>query len=334
MKQVVRFASTGGGRVAYSVVGSGPPLVILLGWVSHLGLMWDTPSHRRFVERLARDHTVIRYDKLGCGLSDRSRDAFTLESELDVLSALVDHLGLRRFALLGCCDGGQVAASYAASEPAAVSSLLVYGSCARGADLAPAPVRESVLSLVRAHWGLASRVLADIWFPDAPPETTDSFARVQRGAASAEMAADLLEMFYRFDVDEILPAVRVPTLVLHRRGSRAVPFELGRQLAARIPGAQLSALDGRMQPIDAENEDESAAAVASFLRAPAADGQRLTNRERQVVDHIVQGSTNSDIARLLGVSVRTVDTHVEHVRRKLGLRARTQIAVWGSQQPR
>jgi pimeloyl-ACP methyl ester carboxylesterase/DNA-binding CsgD family transcriptional regulator len=361
MRPAVRFLTTGsagGGRVAYSVAGSGPPLVYLSGWVSHLGLGWDTPSHRRFVGALARDHTVIRYDKLGCGLSDRSRTDFTLASELDVLAALIGHLGLRTYSLLGCCDGGQVAAAHAAANPDPVSSLVVYGSCARGADLASAPVQESLLSLVRAHWGLGSRVLADIWYPDAPPETTNAFARLQRNAATAEMAASLLAMFYSFDVDALLPSIRVPTLVLHRRGSRAVPFELGRQLAARIPNAQLSALDGRMQPIDAEREDEVAAAIGAFRgslshRPPSPSDRSssdptdsspsdltdrpvsvLTDREQQVVDLIVDGSTNPDIARALGVSVRTVDAHVEHVRRKLGLRARTQIAVWGSRRRR
>src|SRR5436305_8619304 len=110
MRQVVRFAATPAGRVAYSVTGSGPPLLCLLGWVSHLELMWENPEHRRFVEALAREHTVIRFDKLGCGLSDRARTDFTMESELAVLQALIMDLGLERFALFGSCEGGQVAA--------------------------------------------------------------------------------------------------------------------------------------------------------------------------------------------------------------------------------
>ncbi|MEV4170734.1 alpha/beta fold hydrolase [Nonomuraea sp. NPDC049709] len=338
MKQVVRFASTPGGRIAYSVVGSGPPIVYLLGWVSHLGLAWEMPSHRRFVEALAQDHTVIRYDKLGCGLSDRPREAFTLESELETLDALIGHLGLKRYTIFGSCEGGQVAAAHAVRNPDAVASLLVYGSCARGGDLAPDPVKRSILSLIGAHWGMGSRVLADIWFPGAPAEVTDMFARVQRAAATAEMAAALLDMFYRIDVADILPAIRVPTLVLHRRGSRAVPFELGRELASLIPGAQLVALEGRMQPIYFEGEDIAAATILSFLRDRAggtgrlSTDPRLTDRELQVVAHIAEGLTNAEIARLLGVSVRTVDAHVEHVRTKLGVRSRAQMAVWVSEQ--
>src|SRR5436305_1169453 len=98
MRQVVRFAATPAGRVAYSVTGSGPLLLCLLGWVSHLGMMWEDREHRRFVEALAREHTVIRFDKLGCGLSDQARTDFTMESELTVLESLVEHLGLKRFA--------------------------------------------------------------------------------------------------------------------------------------------------------------------------------------------------------------------------------------------
>ena len=343
MKQVVQFVPTPGGRVAYSVLGSGPPLVCLFGWVSHLGLMWDLPQYRQFVEALAREHTVIRYDRLGCGLSDRAGQADCLESELDVLRALVTHLGLRRFGLFGSCDGGQVAAAYAAAATDEVSALLLYGSCARGADLAPEPVRRSVLEMVRAHWGLGSRVLSDIWLPDAPASTIDWFARFQRAAADGATAAALLDLFYRMDVTASLSKVRAPTLVVHRRHSRAVRFELGRRLASLIPGAQMSALDGRMQAIYAEGGQEGAAVVSTFFDAhaeqpePAAEparpdpaGRPLTGREREVVAHLISGSTNVEIGRALGVSVRTVDAHVEHVRAKLGLRTRTQIAVWGS----
>lgn len=334
MEQVVRFAGTPAGRVAYSVTGNGPPLVCALGWVSHLGVMWEDPAHRRFIEGLAREHTVIRYDKVGCGLSDRGRTDLTLESELAALTGLVEHLGFARFALLGSCDSGQVAAAYAVRHPELLSSLIVYGSCARGADLIPDEVRRSVLALVRAHWGLGSRMLADIWFPGAAPEQAAMFARLQREAASADMAASLLDMFYRFDVADLLPKVDVPTLVAHRRGSRAVRFELGREVASLIPGAQLAGLDGRMQPIYAEGTDAAVSTVLSFLRdqrgakGPRVGGGPLTARELQVADLIAEGFTNADIARDLGVSVRTVDTHVEHVRTKLGVRARSQIAVW------
>jgi pimeloyl-ACP methyl ester carboxylesterase/DNA-binding CsgD family transcriptional regulator len=305
--------------------------------------MWEYREHRRFVEALAREYTVIRFDKIGCGLSDRDRTEFTMESELAVLDALVEHLGLARFALFGSCEGGQVAAAYAATHPDVVSSLIVYGSCVRGRDLAPDDVRRSILALVRAHWGLGSRVLADIWFPAASPDVTAMFARVQRAAASADTAASLLEMFYRFDVAEVLPAIRVPTLVVHRKGSRAVRFELGRELATLIPGAQLTALAGRMQPIYAEGTEAAAAAVLSFLREQSRGrtgttgsdtaGARLTARELQVADLIADGLTNAEIARTLGVSVRTVDTHTENVRTKLGVRARAQIAVWARLAP-
>jgi DNA-binding CsgD family transcriptional regulator len=229
-----------------------------------------------------------------------------------------------------------VAAAHAAGNPDAVTSLVMYGTCARGSDLAADAVRSSLLSLVRAHWGLGSRVLADIWFPGAPVELTEWFARFQRTAATAEMAADLLELFYRIDVADLLPTIRVPTLVLHRRGSRAVRFELGREVASLVPGAQLTALEGRMQPIYAEGEQVAATTVLSFLRnhgagtVHATASRELTDRQLQVVALIVEGATNPEIARILGVSVRTVDAHLEHVRARLGVHTRTQIAVWAS----
>jgi pimeloyl-ACP methyl ester carboxylesterase/DNA-binding CsgD family transcriptional regulator len=337
-EDVIRFVGTGSGQIAYSAVGSGPPLVYIPGWVSHLGLLWEMPAHRWFVETLAQHYTVIQYDKLGCGLSDRSRAIFTLESELEVLETLVGHLRLKRHVLFGSCDGGQVAAAYTTRHPDTVTSLLIYGSCARGGDLAPDPVKRSVLSLVRAHWGLGSRVLADIWFPGASAQTTEWFAQFQRAAATAEMAASLLELFHHTDVADMLPMIRVPTLVVHRRGSRAVRFELGREVASLIPDARLCALEGRMQPIYAEGVDAAAASILSFLRDQAGDagnaapGGGLTDRQSQVVSLIMEGATNADIAQLLGVSVRTVDAHVEHIRTRLDLRTRTQIAVWACQQ--
>jgi len=261
----VRFAATPAGQVAYSVTGSGPPLVCVFGWISHLDLMWENQRHRRFAEALGQEHTVIRYDRIGCGLSERSRTESTMESELAVLEALVEELGLDRFALFGSCEGGQIAATWAARHPDRLRALIVYGSCARGADLAPPQVRRSVLDLVRTHWGLGSRMLADIWFPDAPPELTTMFARMQRAAATAETAAALLEMFYQFDVTAVLPTIRTPSLVMHRRGSRAVRFALGREMAALIPGARLAALDGRMQPVDAEDPVVAARTILAFL---------------------------------------------------------------------
>lgn len=263
---MVRFADTPAGRVAYTVTGSGPPLVCLFGWVSHLGLMSENPEHRGFVEVLAREYTVIEYDKLGCGLSDRERTDFTVDFELTVLKALVAHLGLERFAMFGSCEGGQVALAYAATHPDVLSSLIVHGSCARGRDLTSDQVKQSVLALVRAHWGLGSRVLADIWLPDASAPLTEAFARLQRAAATADTAAALLDMFYRSDVTDLLPAIRVPTLVAHRRGSRAVRFELGRELAALVPGARFVGLAGRMQPIYAEGGVAAASTLLSFLR--------------------------------------------------------------------
>jgi DNA-binding NarL/FixJ family response regulator len=141
--------------------------------------------------------------------------------------------------------------------------------------------------------------------------------------------------FYGIEVGDELAEIRVPTLVLHRRGGRAVRFELGRELAALIPGAQLATLEGRLQPIYAEGEDIAAATILAFLhdqvgRAPS--GATLTEREMQVATLIAEGLTNKEIGRVLGVSVRTVDAHVEHARAKLGMRARTQIAVWARAQ--
>ncbi len=103
------FTTTGGARIAYATLGAGPPFVYLPPFLSHIELMWEAPAYRAFNEALAADFTLVRYDRFGCGLSDRDRDDFSIAVDVDVLAEMVDHLRLRRFALLGFSAGALVA---------------------------------------------------------------------------------------------------------------------------------------------------------------------------------------------------------------------------------
>jgi pimeloyl-ACP methyl ester carboxylesterase len=244
--QQIRFCRTDGGRVAYAVVGEGPALVLAGWWVSHLEVDWERPDFRAFVEALAERHTVVRYDPLGTGLSDRDTPdpAMGLERELATLTAVLDAAGHGRAAVLGVSSGGGVSAAFAARNPDRVDALVLYGSYARGDGIATPGVRDAVLTAVRSHWGVGSRLLADVFMPRASAEELAAFARFRREAASAEVAAKQLEYVYSADVRDELAGVRAPTLVLHRRRDRAIPAEQGRELAAGIPGARLTMLDG------------------------------------------------------------------------------------------
>ena len=174
------------------------------------------------------------------GLSDRTgpppadRDA-----EVAVLAGVIDAVGADRVNLLGASSGCPVAATYAADHPDRADRLVLYGGYARGADIASPAAREQMVALVEAHWGLGSRVLADVFLPGANARQREAFAKFQRRSAPRELAAQALRSVYDLDVTDRLASVRCPTLVLHRRGDRAIPFALGRDLAERVPRARL-----------------------------------------------------------------------------------------------
>jgi pimeloyl-ACP methyl ester carboxylesterase len=214
--------------------------------VSHLELDWDSEPYRRFWEGLAEGYSLIRYDRLGVGMSDRTvgRSDLTLDGEVAMLRALVDELELERVSLIGGSSGSCTAVAFAAAFPERVERLVLYGSYPNGAEIASPDVADAILAAVRAHWGLGSRLLGDIFLGGASPAEHERFARFQREAASAETAADLLGLVYRLDVRAQLPLVRSPTLVVHRRADRAVPYRLGREVATAIPGATFVPLQG------------------------------------------------------------------------------------------
>ena len=270
-EQELRFLELDGARVAYATLGSGPALLVPALWASHLERDWSLAEYREFFSELARDHTVIRYDRLGTGLSDRDIDpaGFGVELELRTLEALVAAFGLDEVALLGLSFGGCSAAAFAARRPELVSSLALVGAFARGADIAAADLREAIVATVRAHWGAGSRMMADVWIPGADAATREHFVELQRASASPELAAALLEAVYRTDVRDLLPRIAAPTLVLHRRNDRAMPFALGREVAALIPGARLVALEGDVHLPWLGDGAAVLDALVAFLGGPA-----------------------------------------------------------------
>ncbi|MGY2875629.1 pimeloyl-ACP methyl ester carboxylesterase/DNA-binding CsgD family transcriptional regulator [Marmoricola sp. URHA0025 HA25] len=331
--QVVRHAAINGRDVAYCVVGDGPPLVIGGWWCSHLVLNWQDPAFRDYVSRLARHHTVVRYDQPGRGASEPDGDAPTdLGHETAVVLGLFDELGLDRADVLGASSGGGVAAGFAAAHPARVSHLVLYGAFAYGAEIAPASARQAMLEAVAGHWGLGSRLLADVFVPGASSAERDQFAVFQRQSARREQAHDALAATYELDVREVLSRINVPTTVLHRRDDRAVPFALGVDVAKRMPHATFLALEG---------EDHfpwlgDAGAVADATlrglghhvptRSPAPGPQDLTEREREILALVAKGLTDAQIGERLVLSPHTVHRHVANARVKLGVRSRAAAA--------
>jgi pimeloyl-ACP methyl ester carboxylesterase/DNA-binding CsgD family transcriptional regulator len=315
--------------VAYSATGAGPPLLMDSGWITDLRGQLELCSFGAFLERLAERFTVIRYDKPGCGLSDRKGDIdLSFDGQVAAALGVVDALGARRFCLFGASQGGQLAAAIAARHPDRVEALALYGACASGTDLAPAEVRESIVALVRAHWGLGLKALTGAFVTDPTAEDLAGFTKFQRASASAAVAAELLDVYYHTDIRDLLPAIKAPTVVVHREADRGTRFELGREVAALIPDATLIPLPGSSHLFYHGEWLAVAEAVLGFLAERAGGGPRLTPRELQVAGLVAEGLTNQAIASRLSVAPRTAEAHVENIRRKLEVNSRAQIAAW------
>jgi pimeloyl-ACP methyl ester carboxylesterase len=321
-----------GTNVAYAAAGGGPPLLFIGGWLSHLEISWALPAERHLFEALAQGRTVLRYDRPGCGLSDRpAATGRSLEAELDTVAAVLAAAGVERFDVMGSSLGAPVAIEWAARHPGTVDRLVLYGGWARGADIAPAPVREHIVGLVRSHWGLGADVLTDIFAPDAPAGTRAALATYQRHASSAAVAAQLLALCYRIDVTGSLEKVRAPTLVLHREHDRAAPTGQARLIAAGIPAAQVRILPGRSHMPYIGDADALISVIRDFLGLRALGrtaAPRLTTRQGEVAALITQGLTNREIGARLGIDERSAEGHVERIRIRLGVRSRAQIAAW------
>lgn len=339
-EQEIRFTEEGGRRIAWARTGKGPPLVLCGWWMSHLELNWRDPRFRAFVEALGRQRTVIRYDVPGSGVSaDGDAPAGTVDGEVAALAAVVEACGAPAVDVIAASSGAPVGIAFAAAQPERVGRLVVYGGYASGAGIADQRNREAMVGLIREHWGLGSRVLADVFMPGADGPEREAFVAFQRQAASGEQAASSLDAVYRFDVAARLGEVTTPAVVIHRREDRAIPFELGRDLAAALPGASFVALDGADHYPWLGDSD---AVLRAWLVALGIDGTavvgpepgadrapaeetvelELTSREIEVLTLVASGLSNREIAERLVLSPHTVHRHVANVRTKLGLPTR------------
>ncbi len=253
MRPETRYARSGDVNIAYQVVGEGPPdLVYVLGWVSHVELLWEEPASARFLERLASFSRLVLFDKRGTGLSDRVAEAElpTLEQRMDDVRAVMDAAGVERAALLGLSEGGPMCLLFAATYPERTAALVLMGAYARRlrADDYPfgaAPESyDTFLDEIRDHWG--GPVGLEVRAPSLAGDAAFAswWANYLRMSASPGAALALTRMNRDIDVRHVLPTIGVPTLVLHRVGDRSLPVEGSRYLAERIPGARLVEFPG------------------------------------------------------------------------------------------
>jgi DNA-binding winged helix-turn-helix (wHTH) protein/pimeloyl-ACP methyl ester carboxylesterase len=251
MGSATRYARSGDVNIAYQVIGDGPlDLVFVMGWVSHLEYFWTEPSFARFLRRLASFSRLILFDKRGTGLSDRVTALPTLEQRMDDVRAVMDAVGSERAALLGVSEGGPMCSLFAATYPEKTLALVMIGTYARrlhAPDYPWAPTveeREAFFEVIQRDWG--GPVGLDERAPSKrhDKDFRDWWATYIRMGASPGAALALTKMNADIDVRDVLPSVRVPTLVLHRTGDMCLKVDEGRYVATRIPGARFVELPG------------------------------------------------------------------------------------------
>jgi pimeloyl-ACP methyl ester carboxylesterase/DNA-binding winged helix-turn-helix (wHTH) protein len=249
VRQHIAFCRAGDGvRLAYAVAGEGPPLVRAANWMTHLGYDIESPVWRHWVTDLSRNHTFIRYDERGCGLSDWDATDFCFDDWVTDLESVVESLGLTRFPLLGVSQGGAVAVAYAAHHPERVSRLVLCGAYARGRAVRAIDEEEKRaaaldLDLARVGWGRDDpafrQVFAAQFQPDGTRADWAAFDQLQRRTTSPVNAVRFLEVFARIDVRDQASQLRCPALIMHSRDDHRVPLRFGEELAALIPDSRL-----------------------------------------------------------------------------------------------
>jgi pimeloyl-ACP methyl ester carboxylesterase len=251
LAQEITFCRTSDGvNLAMSAVGDGPPLVKAANWLNHLEYDWQSPIWSPILRRLAARFRLIRYDGRGNGLADREVADISFAAFCRDLETIVAALDLPRFVLLGLSQGAAIAVAYAVAHPDRVSRLILYGGYPQGRNrrgsVEDAAAAQTVLGMMRQGWGHADsafmRAFASLYLPNGSPEQIRWFAEMQKLTTSGEMAARLRTACDDIDVVELLPRLRVPTLVLHARDDHVVPVAQSRMLAAMIPGARFATL--------------------------------------------------------------------------------------------
>jgi class 3 adenylate cyclase len=281
-----RYASSGGIDIAYQVLGSGPiDLVVAGGWVTHLEAAWQQPRIAAFYRRLAAFSRLILFDKRGTGLSERFAvdRTPTLDERMDDVRAVMDAVGSQQAALLGISEGGAMSMLFSATYPERTRALILYGSYVRrvsgpGYDLGPTSEEwERTIDDLERQWGgpVALEMLAPSVADD--PVAADWWAGYLRLGASPRIGAEILRINAQIDVRPILPAIRAPTLVLHRTGDRALPLAMGRYLADHIPGARFVELPGDDHQFWAGDTDRIADEIEELLTGtrPASRTDRI-----------------------------------------------------------
>ena len=348
IRQDIHFCeSSDGVKIAYASSGEGPPLVRVANWLTHLELDWKSTIWSHWFRELSAEHTLIRYDLRGSGLSKRSVKDLNLETWVRDLEAIIDDLDIGKFDLLGLCQGGGIAIAYALKHPEKINHLVLFGSYSKGALAYGVPDKfkkdaEALTRLIEIGWGrdvsAFRRVFVDLLMPNASDEDRNWLAELERETVTPEMAVRLWRAFHRIDVRNCLKNIEIPTLSFHVTGDRLVPFEEGKRLASLIPDAKFIPLQG-INHILLRNEPAWHRFLAEFRSFIDLDRRKiekcnvhdyfpeLTTRECEVLRLVSRGLKNSQIADRLFISPKTVRNHVYNIFCKLQIDSRAQAII-------
>jgi class 3 adenylate cyclase len=246
MQPETHYANSGDVRIAYQVTGDGPiDLVFVPGFISNLDLVWEEPNRARFFSRLASFSRLILFDKRGTGLSDRFGEVASLEERMDDVRAVMDAVGSERAALFGISEGGAMSMLFAATYPERTRALVLYGTYGHFPLWVLPPDRfKAFMEVLEREWGTGAT--ARFFAPSKADDESfrRSWARFERLGASPSAVLALFRMNNDIDIRHVAPAIRVPTLILHRTGDTRVSVEAGRFLGSTIPGAKYVELPG------------------------------------------------------------------------------------------
>jgi len=331
----IQYARTRDGvDIAYYGVGTGEALVALPGGggLSHLAREWQYDEQRNWVEQLAASQRVFRLDHRGTGLSDRDVP-FDLElAALDV-EAVVEKEELTRFVLLGQLHTAGAAIMYAARHSERVSHLVLWSPFSNYREfLQSSPPLQAARAAATKDWVTYTELIAQEAAGWVDMEQARRFAAYMRECANEDQYVGSMERFSKFDVSAQLNTLKMPVLVLHRRGAVFPSVELVSKLAADIPGARLVLLQGAAAVPFLGDLTEGLAVMRDFLAVPNGAGQRsrggLTEREAEILALLAAGQSNKEIARALTISTRTVERHIGNVYTKIRAHNRAQATAY------
>jgi pimeloyl-ACP methyl ester carboxylesterase len=344
IRQHVRYLKASDGtRLAWAESGAGDLVVKASNWLTHLEYEWESPVWRHWIQFFSTNCRFVRYDERGCGMSDWQVGDLTLDQWTADLESVVDAARPDRpFTLLGISQGAAACIRYAIQHPDRVARLILYGGYAHGAFKRRSPAGgatyRAMIDLARLAWGQSNttfrQVFTSRFIPGGSHEQLEWFNELCLRSTNGETAARLFEARAVLDIEELLPKVRTPTLVLHARNDEVVPIEEGRLLATAIPGAEFIELDSRnhvlLEHEPAWQRFREAVLPLLMQYAAATDSvfAALSPRERQVLALMYDGLSNMDIAERLNISEKTVRNHVSNVFDKLGVWSRAQAIVF------